>query len=329
MKNIYKKMKYISNSVFAPEDYKSFLNLMSRFPNLSLYNLLLLQYQFPSATLIAGEQAWKDNYNLNVKPDEKAICLLRPELVGDDSLDYSQIGVFDISQLESIPELRKEEYSISTFFYENTGCILSYDNEGLLDDNEDYQFLEDEIIVKQNKALSNEENERNAFICLLCAYVDNFCGLEKENIRDKTIIQSVKYVLCNRYFGNEQSQIKQKYEESNFGYIANCKEYGLNLLNDILNTVLDVIEKIENNYYVELNFADTAFINLLINAELKEDYESLLDYETEDEVLGQLRDKFVGKMELLSSHDFNKIVEDRRNNKMLTQPPYKIKINDV
>ena len=318
IKNLYSKMKHISNSVFEPETYKEFLGLMARFPNMSLYNLLLLQYQYANATIVAGEQAWKDNYGINVKSDEKAICLLRPVLVDENLLDYVQIGVFDISQLERQPEIKKEQFSISNFFYENTGCIMSYDYEGLLGEEDEYQLLDDEIIVKQYENLSNEENEKNAFKCLLSAYIDNYSGLEKDNIRNKTIIQSIKYVLCERYGFENKSM--------HFGYIVNCKDYSLNFLNDVLYNVVDIIDKIENTIHVEFNFLETAFINLLVTAELKEDYESIMDYDIEDDFLNQARDKFIEKMELLDTRAINQIVDDRKNNKMLTQPPYKIKL---
>ena len=89
-----------------------------------------------------------------------------------------------------------------------------------------------------------------------------------------------------------------------------------------------VIETIENRDTVELNFVETAFINLLVEANSKEDYEAIkeLDIEDDDEMLNICRESFVEKMGYLNPRAYNAIYEDRQNNKMLTQPPYKIKL---
>ena len=84
MKNLVSNLRVIANRVFAPDEYRKFLELSARFPNLSLYNLLFLYYQMPSATLVAGQNAWRDNYGLNVKPDERAISLLKPNIVDEE-----------------------------------------------------------------------------------------------------------------------------------------------------------------------------------------------------------------------------------------------------
>ena len=324
MKNLLTNLRVLAKRVFAPEEYKKFLELAARFPNLNLYNLLLLHYQMPTAKLVAGQNAWKDSYGLGVKEDARAISLLKPTLVdeAETTIGYAQIGVFDISQLVSEPEIKKEEFSIPEFLSSETGIVFVYDVDDILGDNE-YAFLDDELLVKRYEHLSEEENEQNAHKQILCAYIDRFYKPDDETpteVRGKIMIQSVKYILCARY--------NLPLPQLSAALIANCKPYGLDLLVEALSIANEVIDKIENRDSVELNFAEIAFINLLVEANSKEEYDSIMEYEIQgdDNLLDKSRESFVEKISLLNNRDFNKIFEDRENNKMLTQPPYRIKL---
>ena len=247
MKNLLSNLRIIGSKVFTLEEYKKFLTLAAHFPNLSLYNLLLLYYQMPNATLIAGQNAWKNNYNLEVKEEAKAIALLKPSIIDEEetTIGYEQIGVFDVSQLTAMPEIKKDEFSIPDWFHETTGLNVSYDNQEILGDKE-YDFL----------------------------------------------------------------------------------GYGLPLLKDILDTTHSIIEEIENQIYIDLSFADIAFINLLVEANSQEDYEAIREWDIQDdeELLNELREAFVDKLQYISPKEFNHIVEERKNNKMMTQPPCRIKL---
>ena len=322
MKNLLANLRVIGNRVFTLEEYKKFLALAAHFPNLSLYNLLLLYYQMPTATLIAGQNAWKDNYNLGVKEDTRAIALLKPSIIDEEetTIGYEQIGVFDISQLDSRPEVKKDEFSIQDFFYSATGRAASYDNQSLLGDKE-YDFLDDEILVKFNPNLSAEENELNMSKQILTAYIysEEYYNLGHD-VRSKNIAQSVLYILCERY-GLPLPVLTS-------AVIANCKGYGLAILKDTLDTAHRIIEEIENQAYIDLSFSDIAFINLLVEANSQEDYEAIREWDIqgEDEMLIELREAFIDKLDYINPGEFNRIVEERKNNKMMTQPPYRIKL---
>jgi hypothetical protein len=227
--------------------------------------------------------------------------------------------VFDISQLETVPEVKREEFSIPDFFNEQTSCVLTYDNDEILGDS-DYMIMEEEFFVKYHNHLTDEENEKNAAKQMLCAYIDRYCDLDLDSVREKVVAQSVKYILHTRY-NLPTSPLSAP-------MIANCKSYGLEFLLQILSLANHIIDLIENQISVELNFSEIAFINLLMEANSKEEYESILELEVEDEdvVLEKDRESFVEKLELLSTRDFNQIFEDRENKKTLTQPPYKIKL---
>lgn len=321
MKNLVNNLRRIGNRVFEKGEYEIFLNLAARFPNLSLYNILLLYYQMPQAVLVAGEQAWKDNYDLDVKDGEMAISLVRPTLVDEEetTLGYAQIGVFDVSQLERTPDIKKEEYSIPNFFFNETGCTLSYDMEEMLGEKE-YEVIDEEFYVPYFGNMSEEENTKNVNKQMLTSYIYDYSGLRNETAEERAVVQSVKYILCTRYGLDALTP--------NPIMIANCRSYGLGFLNHVLQGANEVIEKIENSASVEFNFADLAFTNLLVEANSKDDYDYLCDIpiEDDDEIMYESVSKFVEKLDLLSPAAFEKIYEDRKNNKMLTQPPYKVKL---
>ena len=322
MQNLLANLRVIGGRVFTLEEYKKFLTLAARFPHLNLYNLLFLYYQMPTATLIAGQNAWKDNYELDIRKGERAIALLKPAIIDEEetTIGYEQIGVFDISQLNGAPEIKKDEFCIPEFFNSITGYTAVYDSQGLLGDKE-YDFLDDEFIVKRNENLSEEDNQKNMDKQILTAYIysDNFNEVGND-VRSKNIAQSVLYILCARY--------DLPLPVLTSAFVANSRGYGLEILKDILDMAKRIIEEIENQIYIELNFAEIAFINLLVEANSQEEYANLNEWDIADEeaLLEEMRAAFIEKLEFISPKAFATIFEDRKNNKMMTQPPYRIKL---
>ena len=64
--------------LFESEQYKAYLNTMSKFHNYSLNNTLLIAMQKPDATLVAGYQAWRKNHSRQVRKGEKGIRIIAP-----------------------------------------------------------------------------------------------------------------------------------------------------------------------------------------------------------------------------------------------------------
>jgi antirestriction protein ArdC len=62
------------------ETLKAYLAMMSRFRSYSLANLMLIAFQRPSATRVAGFQTWK-SLGRFVKKDERGIAILAPLVV--------------------------------------------------------------------------------------------------------------------------------------------------------------------------------------------------------------------------------------------------------
>ena len=64
--------------LFASEQYVTWLNTMSKFHDYSLNNTLLIAFQKPDATLVAGYKAWQKQFGRQVQRGEKAIRILAP-----------------------------------------------------------------------------------------------------------------------------------------------------------------------------------------------------------------------------------------------------------
>lgn|GEM_PF-5523237 len=64
--------------VFTSEKYMEYLKTMSKFTRYSTNNTILISMQRPEATLVAGYEAWKKNFNRQVKKGEKGIKIFAP-----------------------------------------------------------------------------------------------------------------------------------------------------------------------------------------------------------------------------------------------------------
>lgn len=152
----YQKVKEITDQLeqgiqdlFESEKYMSWLRTMSRFHDYSLNNTLLIAFQRPDATLVAGYTAWQKQFGRQVQKGEKAIKILAPapykEKVEIEKLDpvtkmpiysddgkpiievqevtrpaFKVVNVFDVSQTEGreIPSLGVDELSGDVREYE-------------------------------------------------------------------------------------------------------------------------------------------------------------------------------------------------------------------
>ena len=99
------------------ERLQKFLEVMSRFPNYSFNNCMLVAMQFPDATLVQGFVAWK-KVGRTVKKGSKGIGIIAPmsykakykEAPGDVNKNvvrgFKVVHVFDVSQTEGdeLPE---------------------------------------------------------------------------------------------------------------------------------------------------------------------------------------------------------------------------------
>lgn len=127
VKDIFNNPNY--DNGFDEENFKRYLEAVSKFHNYSYRNCMLIQMQNPEASLVAGYKAWEKEHERHVKKGEHGIKILAPcpykKMVEKNKLDpetnlpmrdengdyikeksletfqsYRQVTVFDVSQTE-------------------------------------------------------------------------------------------------------------------------------------------------------------------------------------------------------------------------------------
>ncbi len=149
MKEITDKLEAGIQALFESERYKNYLTAMSKFHNYSFNNTLLIAMQKPDASLVAGYNKWKDDFERQVKRGEKAIKILAPApykvrrqvekldasgkaIPGPDGKPLTEekeitvpafkvVSVFDVSQTEGreIPDIAVDELTGSVERYQD------------------------------------------------------------------------------------------------------------------------------------------------------------------------------------------------------------------
>lgn len=78
VKEITEKLEQGIKELFDSDRYKEYLTTMSKFHNYSFRNTMLILFQKPDASLIAGYGAWQKNFKRQVKKGERGIKILAP-----------------------------------------------------------------------------------------------------------------------------------------------------------------------------------------------------------------------------------------------------------
>ena len=155
LKEITDRLEQGITELFDSERYKEYLQVMSKFHNYSFNNTLLIAMQKPDASLIAGFNAWKNNFGRNVMRGEKGIRILAPSpykirqevekkdpqtgktVIGNDGKPvtetkeiqipaYKVVAVFDVSQTEGreLPSISANELTGDVEKYEDFFAAL-------------------------------------------------------------------------------------------------------------------------------------------------------------------------------------------------------------
>ena len=154
MKEITDKLEAGIQALFESEQYKNYLTAMSKFHNYSFNNTLLIAMQKPDASLVAGYNKWKDEFERHVKRGERAIKILAPApykvrrqvekldasgrpIPGPDGKPLTEeqevtvpafkvVSVFDVSQTEGreIPDIAADELTGSVERYQDFFAAL-------------------------------------------------------------------------------------------------------------------------------------------------------------------------------------------------------------
>ena len=107
-------------AVFESDNYRDYLNVMSRFHHYSFRNSILIWLQKPDATQVAGYTDWQRNFKRQVRKGEKGIRIFAPVLKRREDDDGNKedeivcckvVSVFDVSQTEGkdLPTLGVDE----------------------------------------------------------------------------------------------------------------------------------------------------------------------------------------------------------------------------
>ncbi len=155
LQEITNRLKQGIAELFESTRYKEYLKVMSKFHNYSFNNTLLIALQKPDASLIAGYNAWKNNFGRNVMKGEKGIRILAPSpykvkhevekmdpqtgkaVTGSDGAPimetkeitipaYKVVSVFDVSQTEGreLPSVGVNELIADVEQYEDFYAAL-------------------------------------------------------------------------------------------------------------------------------------------------------------------------------------------------------------
>ena len=78
VKEITDKLEAGLKALFEGDNFRQYLNTMSKFHNYSFNNTMLIALQKPDATLVAGFNSWKKNFERSVNKGEKGIKIFAP-----------------------------------------------------------------------------------------------------------------------------------------------------------------------------------------------------------------------------------------------------------
>ncbi len=190
------------------QQYIEYLKSASRFHSYSLGNIMLIMWQKPMATRVAGYRTWQ-KMNRHVRKGEKGIAILAPCIYADKEDPkktrrfFKTVYVFDISQTEGEPlpeidwcttEKNVELQSALTELVEANGWQVVYvDNLGGAEGS--CQYVSRTISLLKNTGTSTLIHEIGHMLL--------HEGRKEMSIEEKeTEAESVSFVVCS-HFGLE------------------------------------------------------------------------------------------------------------------------------
>lgn len=78
VKEITDRLEAGLKALFEGDNFKNYLNTMSKFHNYSFNNTMLIALQKPDATYVAGFNKWKKDFERSVNKGEKGIKIFAP-----------------------------------------------------------------------------------------------------------------------------------------------------------------------------------------------------------------------------------------------------------
>ena len=270
-KEAFEQIEQGVKDVYSSDNFKNYLKFLSKFHQYSFNNTMLILGQYPSASLIAGYNSWKNNFNRQVNKGEHAIKILAPyqikiKLEKDQENNeeptqeevkvtrFHLVNVFDISQTtgDPIPEfvtdlkgtshdadaLIEAIQDVATieiqFIEQKNGVSLQNGAKGY------YSPVEDKIVVNSN--LDTIQKAKT----LVHEYAHSILHKQTDKSREQKEIEaeSLAFVICN-HFNIDTS-------DYSFGYIASYANQDYDKLRDVLVNIQanahELIEKVEPEF---------------------------------------------------------------------------------
>lgn len=270
-KETFEQIEQGVKDVYSSDNFKNYLKFLSKFHQYSFNNTMLILGQYPSASLIAGYNSWKNNFNRQVNKGEHAIKILAPyqikiKLEKDQENNeeptqeevkvtrFHLVNVFDISQTTGDP--------IPEFVTDLKGT--SHDADALIEAIQDVATIEIQFIEQKNDVSlqngakgyyspvedkivvnSNLDTIQKAKT-LVHEYAHSILHKQTNKSREQKEIEaeSLAFVICN-HFNIDTS-------DYSFGYIAAYANQNYDKLRDVLVNIQanahELIEKVEPEF---------------------------------------------------------------------------------
>lgn len=277
LKEITDKLEEGVTAMCESEQYKTYLNTLSKFYNYSLNNSILIWMQRPEAIAVAGYNAWKKKFGRQVKKGEHGITIIAPcpskkteklpkldpktmELMYDEegnpimqsvqssSLFFKATTVFDVSQTEGKPlpeapihELKGDIESYQTMLQaliQAAPCPVTFGDPG-------GGALGSFSRTTQSITIKEDMNQQQTLATLVheighaCLHSVKEEALKLPRGTREVQAESVAYTVCNHY-GIDTSAWT-------FGYVATwSKGQELKTLRESLDTIRSTSAQIIN-----------------------------------------------------------------------------------
>ncbi len=236
LQEITDKLEQGVNDIFTSENYRKYLETMSKFHNYSLNNIILINMQKPGASMIAGYNAWKKLHGRQVMKGEKGIKILAPSpykvkrsvekldpqtqkpILGQDGKPvmeekeitipaYKVVSVFDVSQTEGkeLPTLGVDELSGDVDGYDEffeaikKSCPVSIRFEEIQDGAKGY-FSHTSNYIAVKEGMSQQQTIKTALHEMTHQKLHSGENRLKQNRRNMEVeAESTAYTVCQHY----------------------------------------------------------------------------------------------------------------------------------
>ena len=229
VKELTRQLETGIQDLYASGRYGEYLNMLSKFHRYSYGNVMLIFMQCPHASMVAGFQTWKKEFQRNVKKGEHGIrvlapCPVRRKLDSDEEKEdtvipyFKTVTVFDISQTEGkelpaqiVTELAGDvdEYeSLFNRLVEYSSLPVTFEQ---LPKGYKGSFYREEQRIALAPGMSQSQTIKTLVHEIAHSKLHND-GEKRDRSAKEVEAESVAYVVCH-YLGIDTS-------EYTFGYIA-------------------------------------------------------------------------------------------------------------